>query len=85
MSPFLLLRSVYPRAPWSQLSPRTNNWLYSLLKRARRFTGSLKAALLGVEGESEVPAISLDHCDLESASNFHPTIYEAATVNLQNP
>lgn len=70
VSPFLLV-SVSIRAPRSQRLPRTNNWLYSLLKRARRFTGSLKAALLGVDGESEVPAISLDHCGMESASNFH--------------
>lgn len=73
VSPFLLV-SVSIRAPRSQRCPRTNNWLYSLLKRARRFTGSLKAALLGVDGESEVPAISLDHCGLESASNFHSSM-----------
>lgn len=43
--------------------------MYSLLKRAKRLTGSLKEVLLDGAGERDVPAISLDHCNgnVESA------------------
>lgn len=40
----------------------TSSWLYSRLKRARRLLGSCEAALLAVDGDKEVPAISRDHC-----------------------
>jgi len=40
---------------------RTSSWLYSFLKRARRFSGLLEAALLPPEAR-EVPAIKRDHC-----------------------
>jgi hypothetical protein len=39
----------------------TKSWLYSRLKRARRFSGLLAAALLPAAGLSEVPAIKRDH------------------------
>jgi len=38
----------------------TNRWLYSLLKRARRFSGLLAEALLA-DGAREVPAIKRCH------------------------
>jgi hypothetical protein len=39
----------------------TKSWLYSRLKRARRFSGLLAADLLLPPGAREVPAINRDH------------------------
>ena len=41
----------------------TKRWLYSRLKSARRFSGSLALALDA--GASDVPAIRRDHCSVD--------------------
>lgn len=49
----------------------TNNWLYSRLKRARRFSGLLAAALFPAGEAKEVPAIKRDHCEVSRGDGVY--------------